>query len=115
MDPAKQIVEPGLQVCLVVLPSHAICAGGGFALERIERQPERVDINVVEKRGEPLLLPLPRGLSYTGQRLGHAIPALRPERALLIRGSLGPRSSLHRLRRRSPGLVRRLRRYYSEV
>ena len=115
MDPSMQIVEPGLKVCLVVLPRHAVHARRGFALECVERHPERVDVDVVEKRGEPLLLPLPCGLSYTVQRLGHAIPALRPERALLIRVPLGPRPSLHRLRRRSPGVVRRLRRYYGRV
>jgi hypothetical protein len=43
--------------------------------------------------------------------VGHASPALRPVRALLIRVPLGPRPWLHRLRHRSPGFVRRLRRY----
>src|SRR4051795_2254952 len=42
-------------------------------------------------------------------------PALCPARALLARVPLGPRPSLHRLRRRSPGLVRWLRRYYGGV
>jgi hypothetical protein len=40
------------------------------------------------------------------------LEALRPSRALLVRIPLGLRPSLHRLRSRSPGLVRRLRRYY---
>jgi hypothetical protein len=53
MDPSMQIDEPWLKVCLVVVPRHAIHAGGGLALERVERQPERVDVDVVEKRGEP--------------------------------------------------------------
>src|SRR4051812_11053167 len=42
-------------------------------------------------------------------------PALCPARALLARVPLGPRPSLHRLRRRSPGLVRWLPRYYGGV
>ena len=42
-------------------------------------------------------------------------PDLRPERALLARVPLGPRPSLHRRRRRLPGFVRRLRRYYGGV
>jgi hypothetical protein len=31
----------------------------------------RFDIDVVEKRGEPFLLPLPGGLPHAVQRLGH--------------------------------------------
>jgi hypothetical protein len=38
-------------------PRHAIHTGGGFALERVERRPKRIDTDVVEKRGE-LFLPL---------------------------------------------------------
>jgi hypothetical protein len=71
--------------------------------------------DVVEQRGERLLLPLPCGLPYAAQRLGHANPALSPVRALLIRVSLGPRPWLHRLRHRSPGFVRRLHSYYARV
>jgi len=52
------------------------------------------------KRGESLLLPLPCGLPYAIQRLGHAPPGLSPVRALLIRVPLGPCPWLRRLRRR---------------
>ena len=55
------------------------------------------------------------GLPYAAQRLGHASPNLRPVRALLIRVSLGPRPSLHHLRRRETGFVRRLHSYYGGV
>ncbi len=48
MDPSVQIREPGLELRLVVLPRHAVHAGGGFALERVERRSERIDIDVVE-------------------------------------------------------------------
>ena len=115
MDPSVQVLEPWLEVCLVVLPRHAIHPGSGFALERVERRPECVDVDMVEERGELLLLPLPCGLPYAVQRLGHASPALCPVRALLFRVPLGPRPWLHRLRRRSPGFVRRLRSYYAGV
>ena len=57
MDPSVQIFEPWLEIRLVVLPCHAIHAGGGFALERVERRPQRIDIDMVEERGERLLLP----------------------------------------------------------
>lgn len=43
---------------------------GGIAFEREERQPERRDVDVVEERGEPLLLSLPCGLPYALQQLG---------------------------------------------
>jgi hypothetical protein len=47
--------------------------------------------------------------------LGHALPVLRPARALLARIPLGLRPWLHRLRGRLPGLVRRLLSYYGGV
>src|SRR5215472_3659415 len=93
-------LEIAPEVRLVVLPRHPVNTGGGLAFERVERRPERVEIDVVEKRGEPLLLPSPCGLPYAVQRLGHALPGLSPERALLIRVSLGPCPWLHRLRHR---------------
>ena len=110
-----QIVDPRVEVRLVVVPLHAIHARGGFAFKRVERSPERVGIDVVEERGELSLLPSPCGFPYAVQRLGHAHPALCPVRALLIRVSPGPRPWLHRLRSRSPGFVRRLRGYYAGV
>ncbi len=67
------------------------------------------------ERSELLLLPLPRGFPHTVQRLGHAFPDLRPARALLARVPLGPRPWLDHLRRRFPGFVRRLLRYYDGV
>ena len=70
---------------------------------------------MVEKRGELFLLPLPCGLPYAVQRLGHTSPALRPVRALLTRVPLGSQPWLRQLRHRSPGFVRRLRRYYSGI
>ncbi len=59
--------------------------------------------------------PLPCGLPYAVQTLWRALPTLRSERAFLSRVPLGPRPSLHGLRRRFPGLVRLLRRYYGGV
>jgi hypothetical protein len=55
------------------------------------------------------------GMPYAIQRLGHASPVLCPVRALLARVPLGPRPWLHRLRRRSPGFVRRLHSYCAGV
>jgi len=78
--------------------------------------------DVVEERGEPLLLPFPCDFPYALQRLCHAYPVLRPARALLVRISLGLRPWLPQLRRgwsqhgllhgRVRRFVRRLRSYY---
>ena len=64
MDPSCKILDPRFEVRLVVMPRHAIHAGGGFTLERVERSPERVGIDVVEERGELSLLPSPCGFPY---------------------------------------------------
>src|SRR6266446_3393212 len=109
MDAGMQVLEIALKVLLVVptcQPIHPRCS---ILLEFKECLFEVIDIDVVEERGELLLLPLPCGLPYAVQRLDHANPALSPVRALLIRVPLGPRPWLHRLRSRSPGFVRRLR------
>ena len=69
MDPIVQILDPALEVCLVVLPRQPVHAGRGVPLEREERQPEQGEAEVVEERGEPFLLPVPCGLPYAVQRL----------------------------------------------
>jgi hypothetical protein len=63
-----QIHELELEVCLIILPV-SVYAGRGVPLQLEERQPEKVDIDVVKERGEPFLLPLPCCLSYAFQRL----------------------------------------------
>jgi hypothetical protein len=64
-----QIHEPELEVCRIVLPRQSVYAGRGVPLQLEERQPEKIDIDVVKERGEPFLLPLPCCLSYAFQRL----------------------------------------------
>jgi len=54
-------------------------------------------------------------LPYACQRLDHAFPVLCPARVVLTRVPFGPNPSLHPLRHRSPGFVRRLHRYYDRV
>ena len=115
MDPSMQICEPRLEICLVVLPRHAVHSGSSLAFERVVRRAKGVDRNVMQKRGELLLLPAPCGVPYAAQRLGHTVPALSPECALLVSVPLGLRPWLHRLRRRSRGFVRRLPSYYARV
>src|SRR5690348_10078952 len=83
MNTAVQFPEPKLQACCVVIPGHAIHTGGGLALERIECHPERIDIDVVQERGEPFFLPLPCRVPYAVQALGPPRPDLRPGCAVL--------------------------------
>src|SRR5512144_79826 len=124
LDPVAQILELALEVCLVVRPRQPIHAGCSVLLKLEERLFEQLDADVMEERGEPLLLPFPCHFPYAFQRLFHAYPVLRPARAVMIRISLGPRPWLHRLRCARPcrrlhsGLlrfVRRLHSYYDGV
>jgi hypothetical protein len=69
MDPRGQISEVSVKVCLVAPPRDPVHAGSGIAFEREERIPEQVDADVVEERGELLLLPQPCGLPYAIERL----------------------------------------------
>jgi hypothetical protein len=69
LDPAVQFLKVALQVRLVVLPPHAIHPRCGTALERQERIPQSIDRDVVQQRGELLLLPLPCSVPYTVQPL----------------------------------------------
>ena len=64
-----QVQEVALQIRLVVLPRHAVHPGRGTALERQERIPQQIDRDVVQQRGELLLLPLPCSVPYTVQPL----------------------------------------------
>jgi len=55
----------------------------------IEGGLERIDCDVVQQRRERVPLPLPCGLPYAFQPLGHAIAALSPSRAVGV--PVGPR------------------------
>src|SRR5258708_31118708 len=69
----------------------------------------------MEEGREPQLIILLRCFPHTFQPVCPAFPALRPALVRLSRVLLGQRPSLHNLRRRSPALVRLLRRYYAAV
>src|SRR5262249_1415091 len=115
MDPSVQVLNPTIEVCLVVLPSQPINPGRRISLESKECGPKHWNTEMVEKRGEPLLPPLPCALSYALQRLGHACPVLCPARALLTRVPLGPGPWLHHLPSHLSPVVRRLHCYYGRV
>src|SRR5947207_4709322 len=65
---------------------------------------------MMEQGREPHLPILPRYFPHTFQPVCPAFPALRPALVSLVRVLLHQRSFLHNLRRRSPALVRLLRR-----
>ena len=66
-------------------------------------------------QGEPLPPILLGGLTYSLERAWRTLPPLRPEHVAPRRVPLGRSPSLHRLRGRLPGVVRRLLRYYGTV
>jgi len=41
-----EVLEIPPEVRLVVLPCYPVDTGGGFAFERVERRPERVDVDI---------------------------------------------------------------------
>src|SRR5215472_3169531 len=69
MDPIVQAFEISLEVCLVVLPRQSVHSRCRIFLKFVERQPEQLDADMVQERGELFLPPLPCGLSYASQRL----------------------------------------------
>ena len=70
---------------------------------------------MVQERREPQLLILSCCLTYPLQRTGRVFPARCPERVLLRQVPFGQPSSLHPLRHRLSGVVRRLPRYCRAV
>jgi hypothetical protein len=115
MSSGMQISKPPIQIVPVFFPRDPIHSCRCIPLEPGIGGPQQIDAHMVQKRGEPLLLPQPCGCPYALHTCGHAVPARCPERAWLARLSLGPAPSLHRLRRRSPVIVRRLPRYYGRI
>src|SRR5215211_588334 len=65
LDSLVQVLELALKVRLVVRPPQSIHARRGILLEFVERFFEQVDADVVEERGEPLLLPFPCGAAIS--------------------------------------------------
>jgi hypothetical protein len=77
---AKAVLSQAETMRRCVMPAWAIVLrmkwlgsaakrGGRVSLEGEERQPEQLNRDVVEERGELFLLPLPCGCSYAIQRL----------------------------------------------
>src|SRR5258706_16036902 len=69
LDARVQVMEICLHICRVVLPCHPVYAGGCLPPDGEERIPEQFDVDMVEERCEPFLLPFPCGLTYARQHL----------------------------------------------
>src|SRR3972149_9901746 len=100
----------------VLAPGLPVHPGRSFLLQTEVGRAQRIEaVDMVQQRGEPLGPILLCRLTYPLERTLHALPALCPERVLLWQVPFGQTPSLHPLRRRLPGLVRGLRRYYESV
>ena len=116
LQPAREVPKVDLQVLSVVLPGLAVDACHGVPLQGEIGRAQPFDVvDVVQERGEPLPPVLLGGLPYPLERAWRACPARCPERVAFVRVPLGRPPSLRRLRRRLPGVVRRLPRYYGAV
>ena len=62
-----QIPKVLFKVLPVVLPCHAVHPRRGLGLQRPVGRPQAVDIDVVQERGEPHILVLPRHSAHAIQ------------------------------------------------
>ena len=115
MHSPVQIHEVLLENLPVLVPRHAIHPRRGLRPKREVRLPEAIDIDMMQERGEPHILVLPRHTAHTNQPAWHALPGTVSGARRASRVSLGRSPFLHRLRRPALGVVRRLRRYYGIV
>ena len=69
-----EILEIALKVHFVVLPGHPIDSSGSFAFERVECRLERVDVDLVEKRGETAPSSFALRLAVRGSAPGSRAP-----------------------------------------
>src|SRR5712692_2797445 len=116
LQPMGEILEIVLEGLAVVPPRLSIHTGRGLLLEAEVGRAQRFQVvDVVQERREPQLLILTCCLTYPLQRTGRVFPARCPGRVLLGQVPFGQTSSLHPLRRRWPGIVRRLLRYFRSV
>src|SRR6202050_3106982 len=116
LQPMGEILEIVLEGLAVVPPRLSIHSGRGFLLQSEVSPAQRFRVvDVVQKRREPQLLILDCCLTYPLQRTERVFPARCPGRVLLGQIPFGQASPLHLLRRRLPGFVRRLLRYFRSV
>ncbi len=111
-----KVLEIVLKGLAVVPPRLTVYTGCSVPLQLEECKPQSVTpVDVMHQSGELHILVRFCRLSYLFQLTRRADPALSPGRVLLAQVSLGQTPSLHLLRRRCSGFVRRLLRYYGSV
>ena len=116
LQPMGKVLEIVLKSLAVVPPRLPVYTSRSVPLQLRVSKPQSVDVvDVMQQSSELCILVLSCCLSYPFQRTGRVDPALSPGRVLLARVPLGQTPSLHLLRRRSTGFVRRLLRYYGSV
>jgi hypothetical protein len=116
LEAGGQVAEVDLQHLTVMLPRLAVDARRRISCQPEIGRAEPLDvIDVVQQRREPLF-PVPfRCLTYPLDAIRRMTPALGPVAVTVERIPLGQPASLHCLRSRFRGLVRRLPRYYRAV
>src|SRR5882724_10900826 len=116
LQPVSKVPKISLQFLPVVPPGLPVHARRSFLLQSEVGHAQRFQVvDVVQERREPQLLILFCCLTYPLQRTGRVSPARCPGRVLLWQVPFGQSPSLHLLRHRLPGFVRRLLRYYGSV
>src|SRR5437660_2122898 len=116
LQPFGKILEIPLHFLPVIPPRLPVHARRSFLLQREVGHAQRFQVvDVVQKRREPQLLILSCCLTHPLQRTGRIAPARCPGRVLLSQVPFGQSSSLHPLRHRLPGFVRRLPWYFRAV
>ena len=111
-----KVLEILLKSLAVVPPRLPVHAGCRVPLQLRVSKPQGVDpVDVMHQSGELYILVRFCRLSYLRQLAWRVYPALSPERVLLAQIPLGQTPSLHLLRHRYSGFVRRLPRYYGSV
>ena len=98
VEPSVKVLYLALKGFLIVLPCHRIDSCCSTFPQGQKCSAQKVDLDIVQKRSQLLLLVPFNCFSYAVLRMGHSCPALRPDRVLQFRISLAPTPCLHQLR-----------------
>ena len=110
VDPGVQIAKVRFEIQPVVPPPDPVDPRSGVRADRPIRLPQTIDADVMKERSEPHIPVLPRHLAHTIQLTEHARSGTASGACFTGRVPLGQAPSLHHLRPRFLGLVRRLHR-----
>ena len=112
----RRVSSSSVGLPTVMPPRLAINSRRGVSLQRDIRRAQAVEVvHVVQQRREPLFPVLSCCLTYSLEAIRSNVPALCPDSVTVGRVPLGQPASLHRLRCRMRGVIRRLLWYYRAV